>query len=71
MYEEIIEPSSTYSDMIINNDGVKNLAIEVLTCLFRDELIKANQGINRTNPMDDEFTEETLNSAFQDAKNSK
>lgn len=71
MYDEIIEPSSTYSDMIINNDGVKNLAIEVLTCLFRDELIKANQGINRTNPMDDEFTEETLNSAFQDAKNSK
>ncbi len=71
MYDEIIEPSSTYSDMIINNDGVKNLAIEVLTCLFRDELIKANQGINRTNPMDDEFTEETLNSVFQDAKNSK
>ena len=35
MYEEIIHPSSNYSDLIINNDGINNLAIDVLTCVFK------------------------------------
>ncbi|MCR4562505.1 MAG: uridine kinase [Bacilli bacterium] len=38
MYDEIVEPSSMYADLIINNDGVKNLSLEVLTCLFKDQL---------------------------------
>ena len=34
MYEEIVKPSSNYADLIINNDGVENLAIERAKKLF-------------------------------------
>ena len=35
MYEEIIEPSSYYADMLINNDGYDNKSIEVLAAVLR------------------------------------
>ena len=35
MYEEIIEPSSYYADMLINNDGYDNKSIEVLGAVLR------------------------------------
>lgn len=36
MYEEVIEPSSNYADLIINNDdNISTLAIEVLTAVLK------------------------------------
>ena len=35
MYEEIIEPSSYYADMLINNDGYDNKSIEVIAAVLR------------------------------------
>ena len=35
MYEEIIEPSSYYADMLINNDGYDNKSIKVLAAVLR------------------------------------
>lgn len=65
MFEEIIAPSSNYADVIVNNDGRKNLAIDVLTCVFRRELEKATKGESEESVMDDEFSEHNLNDAFQ------
>lgn len=65
MFEEIIEPSSNYADVIVNNDGRKNLAIDVLTCVFRRELEKAGLGKAEESAMDDEFSEQNLESVFQ------
>jgi uridine kinase len=66
MSEEIIEPSSNYADIIVNNDGIKNLAIDVLTCVFKEELDKANKGIRQERKMDDEFNEKTLSKVFNE-----
>lgn len=39
MYEEVIQPSSIYADLIINNDDeISTLAIEVLTAVLKDFL---------------------------------
>ena len=35
MYEEIIEQSSYYADMLVNNDGYDNKSIEVLAAVLR------------------------------------
>lgn len=64
MFEEIIEPSSNYADVIVNNDGKKNLAIDVLTCVFRRELEKAENGEGKESVMDDEFSEKNLEDVF-------
>ncbi len=64
MYDEIIQPSSNYADLIINNDGVKNLAIDVLTCVLRDELAKENSGKIDDYSATDEFREEILQEVF-------
>jgi uridine kinase len=66
MSEEIIEPSSIYADIIVNNDGIENLAIDVLTCVFKEELDKANKGISHERKMDDEFNEKTLSMVFNE-----
>lgn len=65
MFEEIIQPSSNYADVIVNNDGRKNLAIDVLTCVFRRELEKANESDVQETAMDDEFSEKNLENVFQ------
>lgn len=39
MFEEIIEPSVNYADVILANDGVSNQAIAVLTQILSDFLI--------------------------------
>ena len=64
MYDEIVEPSSMYADLIINNDGVKNKAVEVLTCVFQEQLRLANQGIEEGGLLQDEFDEATLSGVF-------
>lgn len=38
MYEEIIGPTSTYADIIINNDGIKNNSIDLLIAIIKDYL---------------------------------
>ncbi|MFA6830294.1 MAG: uridine kinase [Bacilli bacterium] len=70
MYDEIIKPSSIYADLIVNNDGVKNLAIDVLTCVFRDQLIKANDLNNEKHASSNEFREEILETVFKDSNQS-
>ncbi len=65
MYEEVVKPSSNYADLIINNDGVENLAIDVLAQLFKKELILAQQGQNGHILGEEEFAEETLARVFR------
>lgn len=67
MYEEIIAPSANYADLIINNDGIANLAIDVLTCVFQEELSKATDGMVHERKSSNEFSEDVLSSVFQDA----
>lgn len=66
MYEEIVRPSSNYADLIINNDGVENLAINVLTCVLKEEIARASVGENETRKMNDEFSEEIIASVFNE-----
>jgi uridine kinase len=68
MYNEIVHPSSNYADVIVNNDGVENLAIEVLTCVAREQLLKAESGEMEPQAMDDEFSEERLSRVFKETK---
>ena len=65
MYKEVVEPSSNYADLIVNNDGIQNLAIEVLTCVFKDQLEKATDGRDHHVSPSNEFTEDVLNKVFQ------
>lgn len=67
MYEEIIAPSSNYADLIVNNDSVANLAIDVLTCVFKDQLEKASDGKEHPVKTDSEFSEDVLSKVFQDS----
>ena len=64
MYEEIVKPSSNYADLIINNDGVENLAIDVLTNVFREELDIATSGLRKPRMLEDEFSDEVIESVF-------
>jgi uridine kinase len=66
MYNEIVLPSSNYADVIVNNDGVENLAIEVLTCVAKEQLEKAENGDNVRQAEDEEFSEERLSKVFKD-----
>lgn len=65
MYEEIVKPSSNYADLIINNDGIANNAMDVLECVFKDQLAKACDGKNHTVKPSNEFSEDVLNKVFQ------
>ena len=65
MYDEIVKPSSEYADLIINNDGVANLAIDVLACVIQEQLDIANNVKIEKHVMDDEFREEVLREVFQ------
>lgn len=65
MYEEIIEPSSNYADLIINNDGKKNLSVNILTYLINREIEKENGTIQEDETyLEDEFSKEILEKAF-------
>ena len=65
MYEEIIEPSSNYADLIINNDGKKNLSVNILTYLINREIEKENGTIQEDETyLEDEFSKEILDKAF-------
>ncbi len=66
MYEEIVRPSSNYADLIINNDGVENLAIDVLTCVLKEEIAKASANESEGRKMNDEFSDEVISSVFND-----
>jgi len=68
MYNEIVHPSSNYADVIVNNDGVENLAVEVLTCVAREQLLKAESGEMEPKAMNDEFSEERLAGVFRETK---
>lgn len=67
MYEEIIAPSANYADLIVNNDGIANLAIDVLSCVFKEELDKATDGKPHPRESTNEFSEDILSKVFQDA----
>ena len=65
MYDEIIEPSSIYADLILNNDGVANLAIDVLTVVFQQQLDRAVAGKLEKQAMNEEFTDEVFASLLK------
>lgn len=71
MHNEIIEPSSNYADLIINNDGLKNLAIDVLTCVLKEELDKEKSGFQDDYKGSDEFNENVLREVFSNNKTKK
>ena len=60
MYDEIVKPSSIYADLIVNNDGVANLAVDVLTVVFNQQLEKATRGQLQKRVMTEEFTDEVF-----------
>lgn len=64
MYGEIVEPSSIYADFIINNDGVKNLAIDIMVSLVKEE-ISSNDQEKKPKAMEEEFDAKSLNEAFK------
>lgn len=68
MYDEIVKPSSIYADLIVNNDGVENLAIDVLTCVFSEQLRFACGEMTQVRIPDDEFREEVLAEVFKGGK---
>ncbi len=63
MYDEIVEPSSIYADLIVNNDGVTNRAVDVLASLFKKELELAREGKRDSLP-EEEFQEDVLSRVF-------
>ncbi len=65
MYDEIVEPSSIYADLIVNNDGVKNLAVDVLTVVFRQQLEKAESGKLEKRVMGEEFKDTAFEELFR------
>ena len=65
MYDEIVKPSSMYADLIINNDGVKNRAVEVLRCVFEEQYRLALAGVDASAPQADEFDHTTLDGVFK------
>ena len=65
MYDEVVEPSSIYADLILNNDGVANLAIDVLTVVFNQQLEKVSQGTLQKRAMSEEFTDEVFSSLIK------
>ncbi len=65
MYEEIIAPSANYADLIINNDGERNLSIAVLTFLIKRELdIYEGRIKDSRSTLKEEFTKEILDETF-------
>ena len=52
------------ADLIVNNDGVANLAIDVLTVVFNQQLEKVSKGTLHKRAMSDEFTNEVFASLF-------
>ena len=64
MYGEIVEPSSIYADFIINNDGVKNLAIDIMVSLVKEEISSTDQE-KQPKAMEEEFDAKSLNEAFK------
>ena len=67
MYDEIVKPSSIYADLIVNNDGVTNRAIDVLASLFKKELELAKEGKRDPLP-EEEFQEDVLSRVFANRK---
>lgn len=63
MYDEIVEPSSMYADLIVNNDGVENLSVAVLTSLIKEEIELAKTKKEPT-AMKEEFDEDSLSAVF-------
>jgi uridine kinase len=68
MYNEIVLPSRNYADVIVNNDGVENLAVDVLTCVVKEQLLKAESGVLEPSAMDDEFCEKRIAGVFNEDK---
>lgn len=56
MYDEVVKPSSIYADLIVNNDGVKNLAADVLKVVMERQLEKAKGGAPEKTTMEEEFS---------------
>ena len=64
MHDEIVKPSSIYADLIVSNDGVKNRAIDVLACLFNEELNASRNSSPILKAQEEEFNEDILSQVF-------
>lgn len=67
MYDEIVKPSSIYADLIVNNDGVKNLAVDVLTRVMEEQLQKARAGAPEKTAMAEEFSDSAFTELLKGA----
>jgi len=68
MYNEIVSPSRNYADVIVNNDGVKNLAVEVLSCVVEEQVMRAEHGDFTRETMREEFSNAVLEKVFNERK---
>ena len=68
MYDEVVQPSSMYADLIVNNDGVANLAVDVLTVVFAQQLERASRGQVEPRAMNEEFTNEVFRNLLDKEK---
>ena len=64
MYGEIVEPSKQYADIIVNNDGVENHAVDVLASLFLQQIDLFDMRTEKIVLEKEVFNEEALASAF-------
>lgn len=64
MYGEIVEPSKQYADIIVNNDGVENHAVDVLASLFLQQIDIYDKKSEKIVLEKETFTEEALSAAF-------
>ncbi|MCR5079124.1 MAG: uridine kinase [Bacilli bacterium] len=65
MYGEIVSPSIQYADLIVNNDGVENRAIDILTSIFRQEIECYDNPSSVYQVQQENFTEEVLAESFK------
>jgi len=65
MYGEIVSPSIQYADLIVNNDGVENRAIDILTSIFRQEIECYDDPSNVYQVQQEDFTEEVLSESIK------
>lgn len=68
MYGEIVAPSLQYADLIINNDGVENNAIDILARVFLQQLDYFDHPQAKLYAEPESFDEQILRAAFEGKK---
>ena len=68
MYGEIIAPSKQYADLIINNDGVENCALDIVAGVLKQQLEYFDHPQAKLVAEPESFDEQILKAAFEGLK---